>query len=181
MEIIKIVTFVLGMFFGTEIDTVIAEKTKITVNPKEKTICIAQTNLLAIYPQGKDSITIAKEFSTIYEKKENWSTHLSSFTERSIVYTSKNKQLNATISLHYNDVKDLNIFAIDTNPEGQFSVINIPDWNLSTSDGKLNGNYWNFDTSKEFSFTFSPIKNVPKKYIINTTILHSVYQELIRK
>ena len=69
METIKIVFFVLGLFFGEETNTVIAEKTTVTVSPKVNTIVIQHENLLAIYSTVTDSLSIAKEFTQIYNKQ----------------------------------------------------------------------------------------------------------------
>lgn len=182
METIKIVMFVLGLFFGEEISTVIPEKTTITITPKTKTIVIHQENLLAIYPKEKDSLFITKEFSTIYAKKDNWNADLAAYLKKSIVYSSPEKGvLNAKITLEYSNTKDLKVFAIDISREGKFSIINIPRWYLATEDGELNGNYWSFDADKEFSFSLSPVKDVPETYTVNNTILHNVWKALSKK
>ena len=182
MEAIKIVMFVVGLFFGEKTSTVIPEKTTVTVSPETNTIVIHQENLLAIYPKEKDSLFVAKEFSTIYAKKESWNADLASYSKKTIVYSSSKKGvLNAKITLQYSELKDLKVFAIDINPEGKFSIINIPTWYLTTEDGKLNGNYWNFESDTEFSFTLSPVKDVPETYTVNKTILHNVWKELSKK
>ncbi|MBC8753673.1 hypothetical protein H2O64_03270 [Kordia sp. YSTF-M3] len=182
METIKIVLFVLGLFFGIETSTVIAEKTIVIVSPKTKTIVIQHENLLAIYPTEKDSLSIAKEFASIYTKKDSWNTHLDTFTEKYITYNATEKGVLSTkITLKYTKLEDLKVFAIDTNPEGKFSIINIPQWYIATENGKLNGNYWNFDADKKFSFSLSPVKNVPETYTIHKTMLHKVWQELTKE
>jgi hypothetical protein len=182
MEAIKIVVFVLGLFFGVQSNTVIAEKTTVTVNPSENTIVIHQENILAIYPKGTDSISVVEEFKNIYAKKDTWNPLFDTYAEKSIVYSSPKKGvLNAKITLKYNELKDLKAFAIDINPEGKFSIINIPKWYLTTEDGKLNDNYWNFEANKKFSFTLAPIKDVPETYTVNRGILFSVWQEIAKK
>ena len=149
METIKIVFFVLGLFFGEETNTVIAEKTTVTVSPKVNTIVIQHENLLAIYSTVTDSLSIAKEFTQIYNKQNNWHSEFDAYTKKSIVYiATKQGVLNAKITLQYNTPTDLKAFAIDQNREGKFSIINIPQWNLATENGKRNGNYWNFEADK---------------------------------
>ena len=182
MEVIKIVVFVTGLFFGIESSTIIAETTEVTINPNEKTIIIQQKNLLAIYQKEKDSLSIVEEFTHTYNSRTDWSTHLESFTEKSIEYTSsKEGSLNATIKLKYNSTKDLKVFAIDKNNEGMFSIINLPNWVLKTKDGKLNGNYWNFNADKTFSFSYNPVEKVPEKYTVNNTILYTTWRNISKK
>ncbi|EDP97881.1 hypothetical protein U8527_17980 [Kordia algicida OT-1] len=182
MEVIKIVVFVIGLFFGIESSTIIAETTEVTINPKEKTMVIQQKNLLAIYPKEKDTSFAAEEFTKIYYYKTNWNKHLNAFAEKSIVYTtSDDKTLDATITLQYTSDEDLKIFAIDKNRKGQFSIINLPNWVLKTNDGTLNGNYWNFDADKPFSFTYNPVENVPETYTVNKKILYATWKKLAKK
>ena len=182
MEVINIVVFITGLFFGIESSTVIAETTEVTINPKEKTMIIQQKHLLAIYPKEKDDRFAEEEFTLIYNNKTDWNTHLDAFAEKSIVYFSPKKNvLNATITLKYNTVADLKVFAINTNREGKFSIINLPNWVLKTKDGTRNGNYWNFDADKPFSFTYNPVESVPETYTINKTTLYSTWKKLSKK
>jgi len=182
MEAIKIVVFILGMFFGVKTTTVIPEKTTVTITPSTNTVVIQQENLLAIYPTKKNSHSVAEEFSTIYKKQSDWDSQLDTFAEKSIVYSSpKEGTLNATITLKYSKTEDLKTLAIDVNREGKFSIINIPTWHIETKDGKLNENYWNFESDKEFSLTLSPVKNVPETYTINRELLFSTWQKLTKE
>ncbi|WP_420572493.1 hypothetical protein [Kordia sp.] len=179
METIKIVVFALGLFFGIETTSVVAKKTTVTVDPTEKTIIIQQENLLAIYPKTENSTTVEKQFSEIYTKKEQWNTLFDSYPEKSIVYSSPKKGvLNATITLKYNTTKDLKAYAIDVNRENKFSIINIPQWKLETTDGELNGNYWNFDADKPFSFSYHPVEEVPEKYTVDHELIFNVWEKI---
>ncbi|MEN8816398.1 MAG: hypothetical protein ABF274_05940 [Nonlabens sp.] len=40
-----------------------------------------------------------------------------------------------------------------------------PKEHLETKDGKIEGNYWKFDGSKNVNFTIKPFENLPENYI----------------
>ncbi|WP_046757520.1 hypothetical protein [Kordia jejudonensis] len=182
METIKIAFFALGIFFGIETASVIAEKTIVTVDPVATTINIQLKNLTAVYPKEKGNASIDTEFAKIYHKKENWNVQLDSFSEKSIVYSSPEKGvLDATITLKYNKPEDLNIFAIDVNREGKYSLINIPQWNLKTTDGKQNGNYWNFEPNTTFTFSLAPLENIPATYTAEKELLYSIWEKISKR
>lgn len=179
METIKLVFFVLGVFFGIETTSVVAEKTIVTVDPISNVMEIQLKNLLAVYPKENDPTLVEKEFSEIYAKKDRWNSLFDAYLKKSIVYNSPKKGvIDATITLKYSEPEDLKIFAIDINPEGKYSFINIPQWNVETTDGIKNSYYWNFEPNATFSFSLSPLENVPENYTVNKELLFTVWQKL---
>jgi len=175
MEKIKIVFFILGSFFGIENSRIISEKVKVTIEPNRKTITIIQENLFSILKSEKDSLAIDIEIDEINEK--NWLTELKAYSLKSFeFYADKNNILNAKIILHYTNFRDLKTYAIDVNQQGNYSIINIPEWNLKTNGGTLDGNYWNFDASKPFSFTLEVAKNIPSEYKVYKSSIHSIWE-----
>ena len=180
MEEIKLVFFVLGLFFGVETTSVVAEKTIFTVDPVSNVITIQLQNLVAVYPKEGDA-SVSAEFTEMYTKKEKWNALFDSYLEKDIVYSSPKKGiLNATITLKYSKSEDLKIFAIDINREGKYSFINIPQWKVETTDGVQNSYYWNFEPNKKFSFTMSPIENVPKEYTVDKTLIFSIWEKITK-
>ena len=90
MEAIKLVFFVLGVFFGVETTSVVAEKTIVTIDPTSNVMEIQLKNLLAVYPKENDPTLVEKKFSEMYTKKDSWNslfdavsyTHLTLPTKR---------------------------------------------------------------------------------------------------
>ncbi|WP_299011312.1 hypothetical protein [uncultured Tenacibaculum sp.] len=164
MEVIKIVFFVLGVFFG-ENSRIGAEKTTVTVNSKEKEVVIVQEGLFALIKNERDSIQVNSELERIIAR--NWREEIKAYPSKSCTFhTTKEGNLNATIILNYSSVKDLKNFALEFNEETkEFSLINIPDWNIETRQGELKGNYWKFQGNNEFTFIVTPFKNMPEKLI----------------
>ncbi|WP_430412439.1 hypothetical protein [Kordia sp.] len=182
MEAIRLVFFVLGVFFGVETTSVVAEKTIVTVDPTSNVMEIHLKNLVAVYPKENDPTLVEKEFSEMYANKGSWNSLFDTYLEKSIVYTSPKKGvLDATITLKYSKPEDLKIFAIDINREGKYSFINIPQWNVETTDGVQNSYYWNFEPNATFSFSLSPLKNAPETYTINKETIFVVWQLLKKK
>lgn len=164
MEVIKIVFFVLGVFFGED-SRIGAEKTTVTVNSKEKEIVIVQEGLFALIKNEQDSVQVNSELEKIIAR--NWRKEIKSYPSKSCTFhTTKEGNLNATIILNYSSVKDLKDFALEFNEEtNEFSLINIPNWNIETKKGELNGNYWKFKANDKFTFVVTPFKNMSEQLI----------------
>ncbi|MGG6231844.1 hypothetical protein [Tenacibaculum sp. SDUM215027] len=163
MEVIKIVFFVLGVFFG-ENSRIGAEKTTVTVNPKEQTVTIVQENIFALIVKEGDSLQVSSELKKVIAR--NWRKEIEGYPSKSCTfYVTDDSNLNAKIILNYPSEKDLKDFALDFNHETkEFSLINIPDWNVETEDGALKGNYWRFRADNSFTFVVTPFKNMPDKF-----------------
>ncbi|CAM1364109.1 conserved hypothetical protein [Tenacibaculum sediminilitoris] len=163
MEVIKIAFFVLGVFFG-ENSRIAAEKTTVSVNPKEQTITIAQENIFTLINNEQDSIQVNTELKKVVAR--NWRKEIEAYPSKScIVYVTNEGNLNAKIILNYPSEKMLKDFALGFNQKAkEFSLINIPDWNVETKDGVLKGNYWRFSADDNFTFVVTPFKNMPDKF-----------------
>ncbi|RKF03471.1 hypothetical protein C8N26_1859 [Tenacibaculum lutimaris] len=163
MEVIKIAFFVLGVFFG-ENSRIGAEKTTVTINPKEQTITIVQENIFALIANEADSMQVSSELKKVVAR--NWRKEIESYPSKSCtLYVSDKGSLNAKITLKYTSENILRDFALDFNKETkEFSLINIPDWNVETEDGALKGNYWRFSADNSFTFVVTPFKNMPGRF-----------------
>ncbi|SDX08385.1 hypothetical protein SAMN05444411_10353 [Lutibacter oricola] len=158
---VKIIFFVLGMFFGVNYCHIGSELVTVSIDPQTKTMVIQQENLCTILKSKNDSLNLKNEIDTIINNI--WSPLLKKYKSKHIEFqTDKNNLLNATITLEYNTSKDLEDFGLDLNSDGEYSLINIPNWNIQSNDGKLTGNYWNFEVHKRFTFTMRGIK-IPSK------------------
>lgn len=170
MEVIKVIFFALGSFFGIENSAIIAEKTNVTIDIEKQIITVNQHNLFTMVRDEKDSLKVSEELYRLGNpaaKDEGYT-----FREEFAAYTSKtyditsddkNKQLHATIELNYTTKEQLKDFAIDYVPdEDSYALINIDSWNIETTTGELRGNYWYF--KDEISFSLSPAKGMPEKY-----------------
>ena len=163
MEVIKIAFFVLGVFFG-ENSRIGAEKTTVTINPKEQTITIVQENIFALITNEADSMQVSSELKKVVAR--NWRKEIESYPSKSCtLYVSDKGSLNAKITLKYPSENVLRDFALYFNKETkEFSLINIPDWNVKTEDGALTGNYWRFSADNSFTFVVTPFKNMPDRF-----------------
>ncbi|NVK10117.1 MAG: hypothetical protein HWD89_13770 [Tenacibaculum sp.] len=163
MEVIKIVFFVLGVFFG-ENSRIGAEKTTVTINPNEQTIIIVQENIFALIANEADSMQVSSELKKVVAR--NWRKEIESYPSKSCtLYVTDEGSLNAKITLKYPSENVLRDFALDFNKETkEFSLINIPDWNVKTEDGALKGNYWRFSADNSFTFVVTPFKNMPDRF-----------------
>lgn len=163
MEVIKIAFFVLGVFFG-ENSRIGAEKTTVTINPKEQTITIVQENIFALIANEADSMQVSSELKKVVAR--NWRKEIESYPSKSCtLYVSDKGSLNAKITLKYPSENVLRDFALDFNKETkEFSLINIPDWNVKTEDGAFKENYWRFSVDNSFTFVVTPFKNMPGRF-----------------
>ncbi|MFT4644795.1 MAG: hypothetical protein ACI8ZX_001202 [Planctomycetota bacterium] len=166
MELIGIVFFIISSFFSNEIQHIATEKTMVTIDPNNKTIEVFQQNLFTVFEKPSDSIAILNELSLLGKNEVLWSEKLSEFPEKTfkLIHDKKNDQLHLQISLKFKDNVDLKAFAFDMFQEKYFSIVNIPYWNLSSEDGKLNNNYWQFPLDQSFTFTLNPFKKMPKAF-----------------
>lgn len=163
MEVIKIAFFVLGVFFG-ENSRIGAEKTTVTINPNKQTITIVQENIFALIANEADSMQVSLELEKVIAR--NWRKEIETYPSKSCTfYVTDKGDLNAKIILKYPSENVLRDFALDFNKEAkEFSLINIPDWNVETEDGGLKGNYWRFSANNSFTFVVTPFKSMPDKF-----------------
>ena len=180
MEQIKILFFIVGTFFGVNQSNIIAEKTTVTVNPKEKTITILQENLVSIMQIESDSLNVYKELSTIVNAEQAWSSEFKDYVkkEKKFFISEDDKSLNSNLTLTYSTPSDLKVFGIDLNNDGKFSMTNFPKSNIKSSDGTLDERYWHFNADKPFTFTEEPLSDLPEKYNKLKKSLLSAYKSM---
>lgn len=165
MELIKIIFFVIGTFFGNENSRIAAEKTIVTIDNSEMTMTINQKHLISVIKTKEDSLTVVKELALIVNKENTWTQELDKFSSKKYeLYQTKNGNLNAIITLAFNQKEDLKDFALETLNNGSYSLIYIPRWNLTSSNGKVEGNYWHFENTNTITFELEPFKDIPKEY-----------------
>lgn len=168
MEQVNILFFILSTFFGINDSKIAAEKTTVTINPQSKTITIVQENLFAIVTNEAQNNALVMDFDSILKKTSNnlaWSNEMEKYTNTSCeFYETDRNLLNAKIIFNYENPKDLKSLGVYFTEEKKYAINHIPNDNLSTKDGMLNGNYWYFETDKPFAFSFSPFKEIPEAY-----------------
>lgn len=168
MEQIKILFFVLGSFFGIEDGRIAADKTTVTIDPKNQEIEIIQENLFAIIQSEKDTALGLEQWDKLFnwkERKTLWSKELDSFPVKNFTLIPKKKTIQPQLTLSYSNEKDLRALGIWYNAEkNQFSINHIPQENIKTENGKLEGNYWVFNGDSTFSFTIEPFLQMPESY-----------------
>ncbi|WP_299763742.1 hypothetical protein [uncultured Dokdonia sp.] len=170
MELIKIIFFVLGTFFGVENSGIIAEKTNVTIDPEKHTITVTHENLFTMVQKEQDSIRVMDELYRIGnpaagDTRYDWIEELTAYETKTLVIASDpgKEQLNASIKLIYNTKEQLKDFAVEyVTEENSYALINIPAWNIETTTGVLKDNFWYF--KDEISFSLSPTTNMPEDY-----------------
>lgn len=166
MEEIKILFFIIGTFFGVDQSRVIAENTTVTINPGEKTITILQENLISLIQNENDSLQVTAELSKIIKPDYPWSSEFDNYSkkEKKFFSAEDSKSLNSELILTYSDTKDLKVFGISINNEGNFSMTNFPRSHIKSMDGELGERYWTFEADKPFSFSEAPLTEMPENY-----------------
>ncbi|AWG21520.1 hypothetical protein FFWV33_08245 [Flavobacterium faecale] len=168
MEEIKILFFALTSFFGIEDARFAADKVTITIHPEKQEIEIIQENLFAVIQSEKDSIMVVEQWNKIRNRNESqtiWANELDSFHSKSFKLIDVENTIQPHILLKYSSNEDLSVMGIWYNAENnQYAINNIPQQNIKTNSGKLNGNYWYFDAASTFSFTEEPFSDMPENY-----------------
>lgn len=184
MEVIKIIFFALGTFFGVEDSTIMAEETAVHIDIAEQIITVDQRDVFALVSNEKDSLKIRNTLyrignSQAQEKrltlKEKFDTYAWSTSE--IVSRKETKQLDIKLKCKYVSKEQLKDFGIDyVEKDSSYAMINIPAWNIKTTTGALRDNYWYFKDS--ISFTLSPAKDMPKKYLPLKKGLYNYWEQV---
>ncbi|WP_299680901.1 hypothetical protein [uncultured Dokdonia sp.] len=170
MELIKIIFFALGTFFGVENSRIISEKTHVKIDPEKHIITVTHEHLFTMVQKEEDSIRVANELYRIAnpaagDTRYDWREELTTYETKTLVISTspEQKQLNASIKLKYNTKEQLKDFAIEyVTEENSYALINIPEWNIETTTGVLKDNFWYF--KDEISFSLSPAENMPDAY-----------------
>jgi hypothetical protein len=80
--------------------------------------------------------------------------------------------------LRHSSEKELRALGIWYNEEkNQFSINQIPEENIKTKEGNLDGNYWVIDGDNTFSFIVKPFRQMPAPYQNYKQTLKSILEE----
>ena len=96
MEQIKIIFYALASFFAIENGRFAAEKTTVTIDPKQQQIEIIQEGLFTVIQSEKDSILALEQWNKIQVDKEKnipWAKALDSFSIKNFTFTPIKKTL----------------------------------------------------------------------------------------
>jgi len=162
MEQIKILFFALASFFGIEDGRIASEKTTITLYPDLREIEVIQEELFTVIQTEKDSILIVEQWNKICDSKSGktvWSKELDSFPVKNFSLLPIKNKIQPHLKLKYSQEKDLY-----NKKKKQFSINNIPQHNIKTSDGQLEKNYWVFSAKDTITFTIEPFLQMPENY-----------------
>ncbi len=167
MDEIKILFFALGSFFGIDDARITADKTTVIIYPMYREITITQEDLFASIQSESDEKLVLEQWVKIYNWKEKnmaWAEELDNFIFKDCTLTpvkmttqSHLVLIRPHITLKYSQEKDLASMGIWFNAdENSFYLNNIPEFNIQSDNGKLEGNYWVFSADDRISFTIEP-------------------------
>lgn len=184
MELIKVIFFAFGSFFGLQNSKIISETTNVTVNLEKQVVNITHNNLITFIRHADDSIKVSNELYRIVnpaakENRLDWRKEFDAFEYSTFNITDDedSKQLNAKIELKYTNKKQLEELSIEYIAEKKaYVLINIKEWNIKTTTGKLQGNYWYF--KDKISFTMTPLENIPQNYKAYKKSLYPYWQKV---
>ncbi|MFK8056290.1 MAG: hypothetical protein AB8F78_09255 [Saprospiraceae bacterium] len=182
MHEIKILFFVLGSFFAVEDSRIFAEKTTVTIYPKEQRIQILQETLFTFIKTEEDEELSLSQWSNLKNEDglaEHWAEELDECTSKQleIKETSAGGRttIQSVITVTYSEEKELEAMGIWYDTEkNQFSLNHNPDNNIKTSSGKLDGNYWYFDVDSVVTFSVEPFLNLPDDYMESLVTLEKL-------
>lgn len=168
MEFIKIIFFAVLSFFHNEEGLILADKATVTIHPKTRQIEIIQDGLFTIIETDEDKILVLKQWEKLLLWEENklvWTRELDSFPIKNFYISPSKDKIQTHFILKYSVEKDLSAMGIWYDAEkNQFSINQIPQYNIKTESGKLEGNYWYFQGDDSFSFTIQSFLDMPEKY-----------------
>lgn len=167
MDPINIYIYALASIIGMESMSIVSQKASISINPVEQTFEIHQEDLFTIIMTAEDSLAVANEFRGIADFRPNTENKtINGLIVEKIELSKKDEQLHATVKGRYTDPKVLAEAGIrlDTTSVAEFSLINIPEWNIRSSDAVLRGNYWVWPANKTVTILMEPFNNIPEKY-----------------
>lgn len=168
MDSINIYFFALASIIGLETTSIVSQQASVTINHLEKTFEIHQKDLFSIIVTAQDSLTLVNELQEIMEFHKNMEKKTADgLTIDEIILNAENKQVNAVLKGRYTDPKVLEEAGIhlDSTANGEFSMINIPDWNIRSSEAVLKGNYWGWPADKSVTIIMEPYNNIPGEYL----------------
>lgn len=170
MNEIKILFFVLGSFFGIEDGRIAADKITVHIYPQEQEMEIVQEHLFALIQSEKDKAFVLEQWDSIYnwqEKKTPWAKALDDFPIKDLKFTpvkmttqTHQVLIRPHLILKYDQEDDLSCMGIWFNSEkDEFYLNHVPEYNIKSENGKLEGNYWVFSAKDNITFTMNPFLN----------------------
>lgn len=165
---IKIIFFALASFLGIKDARIAADKTTVIIHTQSKEVEIIQEGLFTVLQTGSDTSLVLNEWEKILEAQENkqaWAKDLDSLRVEQLSFPTSKDGMQAHLRLRYSKEKDLSALGIWYKEEQrQFSINNIPPYNINTNDGQLEGNYWVFEAKDSLSFSIAPFDQMPEMY-----------------
>lgn len=188
MNEIKILFFALGSFFGMDDARITADKTTVVIYPKEQEIEIIQEDLFVLIQSKRDERLVLEQWDKIYKWKEKhtaWVKELDNFVVKDFKL-SPVKMTTQTylvlirphLTFKYTKEKDLESMGIWFNADkNKFYLNNIPEDNIQSDYGKLEGNYWVFNADDRISFTIEPYLKKTDKFKNSRTSLKKILRK----
>ncbi|GHC57295.1 hypothetical protein [Ulvibacter litoralis] len=181
MEQIKILFYVLGSFFGTENAQIASDSTTVTIYPEKQQIEIVQEGLFTMIQPSQDTAIVMKQWDDISHWKErggSWAKELDSLTNKSFNIKTVHQKIQPNITLTYSNESELRPLGIWYNEEKkEFSINYIPQQNVKTESGVVEGNYWVFKADRPFSFSLEPFVEIPEEYLDFKLTLEDLLKE----
>jgi hypothetical protein len=182
MEVIHVIFFSLGTFFGIDNSRMIADSVVVTIDFEQQQIIVKQPQVDVLLLQESDSLLIARQLRAIYpadRSTAHWLPATDDYRWRTIEFSSfpERDSLSVTIELAYTEPEDLTLFGIDHQPEaGTYSIRNIPDWQIESTNGELRGDFWYF--RDRATFTMKPVLKLPPNLPIERRSLVSWWEAI---
>ncbi|MBD1431558.1 hypothetical protein H8B06_01870 [Sphingobacterium sp. DN00404] len=165
METIGILFFALASFVGIEESRILSRKATVAIDPVHQTFEVVQEDLFSIVMTEEDRIATIKELQLIMDVEKNPEKNdSSSVVIESVSLQRQGDQLHATLKGRYTDVNALREAGIYVDNTG-FSMINIPEWNIRSTDAALKENYWEWPANKKVTLMLEAFENIPTDYL----------------
>lgn len=163
---IEVLFFILSSFFGVKEGQIAANNTHVFINPAEKVVTIKQYDLFTVFLPKQDTVvTITEIKKVLLNKEQNWNKALDNFEQKNCIFKKENNQINAIVTLHYKNEKDLEAMGIWYNQElGEFSMLAIPKENLTSKNGRYKDKLIVFQNDSTFSFEMNPFKEMREEH-----------------
>ncbi len=169
MHPISILFFALASMIGKEDSSIVSRKVRVTINPTEKNFEIIQEDLFSIVKFPEDSIMVVNELQYIMEFDNNTEHQdTNALVVQELTLSRIDQQLNATLKGRYLGTEILADAGIsyDSTKAGEFFMMNIPEWNIHSTDAILKEDYWVWSADKPVTIVIEPFTNIPEEYLM---------------
>lgn len=163
---IEVLFFMLSSFLSVNESQIAANDIHVSINPAEKVVTIKQYDLFTVFIPEQDTLAVITEIKKVlHNKEQNWNKALDNFEQKSCVFQKLDNQINANITLRYKNEKDLEAMGIWYNQElGEFSMLAIPEENLTSKNGRHKDKLIVFQNDSTFSFKMNPFKKMREEH-----------------